>query len=48
MKTTPPAHLANVVNASVTMFFHIVQPIIGRARPAPRLRRADNQRGRNA
>ena len=25
MKTTPPAQLANVVNASVTMFFHSVQ-----------------------
>jgi Hpt domain len=37
MKTAPPAHLANVVNASVTMFFHSLQPIIGRARPAPRL-----------
>jgi HPt (histidine-containing phosphotransfer) domain-containing protein len=37
MKTAPPAHLANVVNASVTMFFHSLQPIIGRARPALRL-----------
>jgi HPt (histidine-containing phosphotransfer) domain-containing protein len=36
METAPPAHPANVVNASVTMFFHTVQPIIGRARPAPR------------
>jgi HPt (histidine-containing phosphotransfer) domain-containing protein len=25
METTPPAQLANVVNASVTMFFHCVQ-----------------------
>jgi hypothetical protein len=29
MKTTPPAQLANVVNASVTMFFHSLQPIKG-------------------
>jgi hypothetical protein len=36
MKTARPAHLANVVNASVTMFFHSLQPIIGRVRPAPR------------
>jgi hypothetical protein len=34
MKTAPLAHLANVVNASVTMFFHSLQPIIGA--PAPR------------
>jgi hypothetical protein len=25
MKTTPPAQLENVVNASVTMFFHSIQ-----------------------
>ena len=36
MKTTPPAQLANVVNASVTMFFQSVQPI-----RAARLRGAD-------
>jgi hypothetical protein len=30
MKTTPPAQLANVVNASVTMIFHSVQPIMDR------------------
>lgn len=33
MKTTPPGQLANVVNASVTMFFHSVQPIQAAARP---------------
>ena len=33
MKTTPPGQLANVVNASVTMFFHSVQPIKATARP---------------
>src|ERR1700728_5190651 len=49
MKTAPPAHLANVVNASVTMFFHSLQRIIGRARPAlRRFRRVVNQRGRHA
>jgi hypothetical protein len=48
MKTAPSAYLANVVNASVTMFFHIVQPIIGDARPAPRFRRANHKRGRDA
>jgi hypothetical protein len=43
MKTAPAAHLANVVNASVTMFFHSLQPIIGSARPAPRrFRRVEN------
>src|SRR5271166_6960451 len=31
MKTSLPAHLANVVNASITMFFHSVQPIRDRA-----------------
>jgi hypothetical protein len=45
MKTAPPAHLANVVNASVTMFFHSLQPITGCARPAQRLWRVGNQRG---
>jgi hypothetical protein len=29
METAAPAQLANVVNASVTMFFHSVQPIKG-------------------
>ena len=33
MKTTPHAQLANVVNASVTMFFHSVQLIKGGAPP---------------
>jgi hypothetical protein len=32
MKTAPPAEVANVVNASVTMFFQYVQPIKRRAR----------------
>ena len=32
METAAPAQLANVVNASVTMFFHSVQPIKGRER----------------
>ena len=39
MKTTPPAHCANVVNASITIFFHSVQPIKAappRASPAGR------------
>ena len=36
MKTTPPMQLANVVNASVTMFFHSVQ----RLTAAPTRRRA--------
>jgi hypothetical protein len=45
MKTAPLAQLANVVNASVTMFFHSLQPITGCARPAQRLWRVDNQRG---
>jgi hypothetical protein len=36
MKTMPPGQLANVVNASVTMFFHSVQPIrIGRRLGSP-------------
>ena len=38
MKTTPPGQLANVVNASVTMFFHSVQPIKAAARPSAGLR----------
>ena len=37
MKTTPPAHLANVVNASITIFFHSVQPTLRPRPPAPRL-----------
>jgi HPt (histidine-containing phosphotransfer) domain-containing protein len=34
METTPRARLANVVNASVTMFFQSVQPIRARRLPA--------------